>query len=255
MKTKQSYQLFFLLLFLVSPKLKAQELVHPREVYKESAVETRAFDEGQWNQTIEGINYSKSYREDLDYDEDFSDEPGGKKKKKKQAENASGSSPFWNFFVKILFIVLGLLLIAFIIYSIAKGELFRPRSTQFSTDQTNISLETIEDNIHESDLDRFIKEALQNENYALAIRLYYLAIIKELSINRNIKWKRDKTNRDYLRELKGSSLFSEFRDATRIFERIWYGDGELLKNDFQQLRPRFQQWINNARQVQKQSST
>ena len=55
--------------------------------------------------------------------------------------------------------------------------------------------EKIEENIHESDLDKFIKQAESEEKYNLAIRLYYLAIIKELSLGKLIKWKRNKTNR------------------------------------------------------------
>ena len=47
-----------------------------------------------------------------------------------------------------------------------------------------------EEHIYESDLDRFIREATEQGNYALAIRLYYLAIIKELSLNRTILWKK-----------------------------------------------------------------
>ncbi len=251
MKTETIYLFFLLLLYSVG--LSAQDAAHPRQQYDESQIESHQFDYDNWAETIDGIDYSQSYRKDEDYDEDFGDTPGGEKKKKKSEENLGGSSPFWNMFVKILFISLGVALLLFVVISIIKGNIFRPRSKDFSSEKTKFSLETVEDNIHESDLDRFIKEALAEENYALAIRLYYLAIIKELSINRIIKWKRDKTNRDYLRELKGYDLSRDFRDATRIFERIWYGNGKLLQSDFQQIQPRFQQLINNARNLQKQS--
>ncbi len=234
---------------MVSLNLSAQVVddVLPRDLYRSSTIEPRAFDSDQWAKTIEGIDYSKSYRQDLDYDEDFSDSINGKKKKDKSAENLGGVSPFWNSFVKILFIILAIGLIAFILFAIYKGNLFHPRSKNFSAKHTHFDLETVEENIHESDLDQFIKEALNNQNYSLAIRLYYLAMIKELSINRLIKWKRDKTNRNYLRELKDGTLSKEFREATQIFERIWYGTGELQYGDFQHLQPRFQQWINNIK--------
>ncbi|MEO0779887.1 MAG: DUF4129 domain-containing protein, partial [Bacteroidota bacterium] len=80
-------------------------------------------------------------------------------------------------------------------------------------------------------------------DYRLAARLYYLAIIKELSLHEAIQWKRDKTNRDYLRELVGHPLRDEFRALTLVFERIWYGDRALEEADFPLLQARFEQLL------------
>ncbi|MEM9820131.1 MAG: DUF4129 domain-containing protein [Bacteroidota bacterium] len=223
---------------------------HPQEVYQGSEQKTHSFDYEQWFETVDGIDYSQGFRKNDDYDEDFSDTPGEKKKKEQDAENLGGNSPIWNLIVKILFGTIAFGLLFLIIYSIAKGNLFRPQSKKFKPN-TEFSIETIEENIHESDLDRYLRQALSDENYALAIRLYYLAMIKALSLNRIIKWKRDKTNRDYLRELKAYPLAKDFREATRIFERIWYGKAAIKQTDFQTLQPRFQQWVKQAQQLQK----
>ena len=94
------------------------------------------------------------------------------------------------------------------------------------------TLENVEDNIYESDLDRFIREALDKENYTQAVRLYYLAIIKELSLKKWVKWKKDKTNRDYTRELSNTTFQNGFRNVTNIFERVWYGKQDLASSDF-----------------------
>jgi len=79
---------------------------------------------------------------------------------------------------------------------------------------------------------KFIRAAKEKGDYALAMRLYYLAIIKEMSLKKLIKWKRDKTNGEYLRELRSSNFFTEFNEVTNIFERIWYGGGKIDAGTF-----------------------
>ena len=108
-------------------------------------------------------------------------------------------------------------------------------------------IEVIEENIYESDLEDFIQQATQQKNYNLAIRLFYLAIIKELSLAKLIKWKRDKTNKDYLNEMRGTELYSSFREQTQIFERIWYGESNLQQTDYANLAGAFQKLLNSAK--------
>jgi hypothetical protein len=98
-------------------------------------------------------------------------------------------------------------------------------------------------------LERFIREAVDQQKYALAIRLYYLAIIKELSLSKLIKWKRDKTNWSYLNEVRTTALSQPFRETTRIFERVWYGEGTLDEKEFLSIKPKFDQLIKAAKAV------
>jgi hypothetical protein len=145
-------------------------------------------------------------------------------------------------------IVLGVALLVFLIMKLMNAEnLFSPKNTKVAgRTTTEIDLEDIEENLHESDLEGFIRQALAEKNYALAVRLYYLAILKELSLSNQIKWKRDKTNREYLREMSGQKLAGKFRETTLIFERVWYGTGELTEPIFQQLEPKFKTVLNEA---------
>ncbi len=107
-----------------------------------------------------------------------------------------------------------------------------PRNKQIARDGVEITLDNLDEYLHESDLDRFLREALAQRNYSLAVRLYYLQIIKNLSEKNAIKWSREKTNRDYLREMRGHSLAEPFREATRIYERVWYGNQALSAAEF-----------------------
>ena len=101
------------------------------------------------------------------------------------------------------------------------------------------SIERAEENIHEADLEDFARHALDKKDYKLAIRLYFLQILKHLSSNNFIKWKRDKTNKEYVREMSGNNLFREFRTISRLFERVWYSDVEVKEHQFNLIRPRF----------------
>ena len=60
---------------------------------------------------------------------------------------------------------------------------------------------------------------------------------------KQIDWKIDKTNHDYLREMTGSPLCQPFAEMTRVFEYAWYGDRLLDETAFQDLQ-------NSAREFQ-----
>ncbi len=120
---------------------------------------------------------------------------------------------------------------AAIIYGIWR-MLEAPRNRQIARDGVEITLNNLDDYLHETDLDRFLREALAQGNYPLAVRLYYLQIIKNLSEKNAIKWSREKTNRDYQRELRGHRLAEPFREATRMYERVWYGNQALTAEGY-----------------------
>lgn len=104
-------------------------------------------------------------------------------------------------------------------------------------------LEHIEENLHVAELDPLIQRAIAQENYPMAIRLYYLAILKKLSEQKLVVWKKDKTNRDYLRELGLSPLNQPFQESTRDFEWVWYGDGAVGKQEFLRMEGQFQKML------------
>ena len=98
--------------------------------------------------------------------------------------------------------------------------------------------ESIED-IHTIDYDRLIDEALQSKNYRYAIRLNYLRTLKKLSDKQIITWKPDKTNRDYLRELKSAEMITQFSLITNDFENIWYGGFDIDQHNYSLLISRY----------------
>lgn len=112
-----------------------------------------------------------------------------------------------------------------------------PHNRQIARDGVEITLDNLDEYLHETDLERFLREALAQGNYTLAVRLYYLQIIKNLSEKNALRWSREKTNRDYLRELCGHRMADTFREVTRVYERVWYGNQTIGAEEYAALEP------------------
>lgn len=201
------------------------------------AQDERAFDKTEWERVTKDIDYSSDTAKERKKKDEKSTDQGG--------EAGGGSSRFFeggnaSGIMKFIIIVLAVVVVALLLRSLL--GLNKPKNKKIKKVQA-IDLERIEENIHEANLDDFIRQALEQQNFALAIRLYYLAILKELSLKNTIHWKKDKTNKDYLREMRQSDLFGDFRELTAIFERVWYGESPIQAREFHQLEPRFRRMI------------
>lgn len=86
--------------------------------------------------------------------------------------------------------------------------------------------EIIED-INQLNLDELIKEALGRSNFRLAIRYSYLKALKILTEKKHIDWEINKTNSQYLKEIKEPEIKKSFKDLTLLFEWIWYGENRV----------------------------
>ncbi len=101
---------------------------------------------------------------------------------------------------------------------------------------------TDEQIIKEANLDQLIQQAIRKQNYRLAVRYYYLKLLKYLIDNQLIEWHPDKTNRDYVMALKGSELQPLFNRLTYIYEYVWYGKFKPDIQDFETMQHSFQKF-------------
>ena len=211
----------------VSPYAAAQEK------YNKEPINRRDVDAEKWRKATDGIDYSAD-----------------KIKQRKQSNGGDygGLAVALIVFLKYFFIIGGILLIAFLIYRfVGEGNIFNDRSRKLGVNSEEIDLNNIEDNLETAELDPIIKKAIAAKNFPLAIRLYYLAILKELTLAAAITWKKDKTNRIYVREMQPHRLMEQFRHVTSIFERVWYGDSVLDESGFESIQPSFQNLLNETR--------
>ena len=205
------------------------EELYTAHAYSAPAVQPVAMREvskGKWDDASNGLDYSKDIPEPL--------------KEIKQSTSTfdwNASTAGIGKIFQILAIILAILAIAYGIFRTLQAP--RNRRVVQAQDGTIITPENVDAYIHETDLERFLREAMAAGNYPLCIRLYYLQVIKVLSEKEAIKWSREKTNRDYLREMRQHPLLQEFREATRSFERVWYGNEPLDAVGYALLEPEF----------------
>ena len=130
---------------------------------------------------------------------------------------------------------------ALAVYLLMKAEvlgfLFPKKAAVSGMDYENLS-----ENIQEINFDTAIEEASTARNFRLAVRLLYLQTLKQLTNAGHIDYKPDKTNRQYVQELAGSALQSDFEKLTRQFEFVWYGDFPVEETQFQQIMRQFKQF-------------
>ena len=201
------------------------------------SVKENKFDREDWKKVTKDIDYTPK-----------SKKPKKKEPEKRENEERTRTSPSFGDpgpIGQIIFYALAVIAILVILYYIFGKDLFR--SNKKIAKKKTVTIENLEEEIHESDLDIFLREALKTNNYKLAIRIYYLMIIKELSIKNWIEWKKNKTNREYLFEMNQRKEYQRFFDITRNFERVWYGDLEIKENDYTNMSPAFQSFIDNIK--------
>ncbi len=95
--------------------------------------------------------------------------------------------------------------------------------------------------IKNEDINALITRAIEQNNYRLAIRYYYLLALKELSDHNVIKWEQDKTNADYINEIENKNLQPNFKQATKIYDYVWCGEFTVDAIKFESLKKPFNQ--------------
>lgn len=216
----------------------------PEELYLNEAIQQRDFEEANWKEATAGLDYSSDVKKKAkpkEKEEEASrNEPRRLRRNNPQITFGDGTA---SAILKFL-IILGGVVTLFLILRSLLGLGSLPRNKKIKSEEHGeINIEQIEENIHESDLDRYIRQALNDQNYVLAIRLYYLAGLKELSLQNLVKWKKDKTNKDYLMEMRHQEGYEELKQMTQIFDRVCYGNFQLEESDFRQIEPMFKQFI------------
>ena len=134
--------------------------------------------------------------------------------------NAYTYDGFWRW------LIYGLLAaaVAFVVLKLLQVDLTRAFGR--APRRAALDYETLGENIHELDFPAQLRAAEEAGNLRLAVRLGYLAVLKQLSDRALIEWQPDKTNQAYLRELASQrpALRPAFAEATRQFEYVWYGE-------------------------------
>lgn len=136
---------------------------------------------------------------------------------------------------------IAILLILLAIYLIVKAILKKEGTWIFGskTDVDIIRYDEIEKNLLLVDFEKLIKESIKSGEHRLSIRYYYLFLLKKLSEKNIIAWDAEKTNSDYLYEIKSPQLKANFEYLSYLYNYIWYGEFELTVTEFQKAKKAF----------------
>ena len=161
------------------------------------------------------------------------------KEKEKDAQIKEGAPLRDQTWFKTLmwFIIIGGFVFALISYlGSTNTGLFR-RSVKSIADESQLE-ET--ENIFEINYKERIDRAVRAGNFQLAVRLHFLQMLKTLSGRNMIQYKQDRTNFDYLVQLRSTSCYNDFFRLTRNYEYAWFGNFavneemyHVIKNDFE----------------------
>lgn len=148
-------------------------------------------------------------------------------------------------FVSILLKVLAVLIVVFVIYLIAKALINKDGQWIFGKDanKKTIYYSDIEKNIHLLDFEKLIAASIESGEKRIAVRYYYLWLLKVMAQNHYIEWDIEKTNSDYLYEIQGPAHKEEFTYLSYLYNYIWYGEFEIDETMFRKAENRFKNAI------------
>jgi len=146
--------------------------------------------------------------------------------------------------IPILFqILLWGLVVFFLIVLITKTKLNRLFYSNKEVQEPEFNVQDTEENI--TDFDTAIQNETLRKQYRKAVRLLYLKIIYTLKQLELINYSKEKTNNDYLRELRDNKVRAGFSGLTGIYNNVWYGHFDINEKQYQQYELNFAKFLNS----------
>lgn len=156
-------------------------------------------------------------------------------------ENSDGFSFDFNAF-NWVFVSILILSVGYLAYTLVNGgssKLFSSKNNALLNLNPDISAE----NIAHADIKTLIKNAENTHDYRLAIRYYYLLVLKQLTLKSFIIYEDDKTNADYMNAIASQKFSEDFAYTSYIYNYTWYGEFDLDVNQYELAKQGFVQLI------------
>ena len=104
-----------------------------------------------------------------------------------------------------------------------------------------------DEDIHETDIEGLLQNAIDNKEYRLAIRYYYLSVLKTLSNKKLIDYHKDKTNSEYLFEIEDATTRTNFSYLSYVYSYVWYGDFPIDETNFKLAENKYTSFKNSLK--------
>jgi hypothetical protein len=196
---------------------------------------------------LDTIHYKKSieYADKRAFEDDLKEKYNDKEfiyteekieeEKEEDKENSAAGLAFAKGFLFFISKIFPFLLGGVIIFIILKTFLGTETNFwNFKKTKKKVSEKLIyeDEDIHETDIDGLLQNAIHNKEYRLAIRYHYLAALKTLSNKKLIDYHKDKTNSEYLFEIENSTTRTDFSYLSYVYSYVWYGDFPIDETNY-----------------------
>ncbi len=94
----------------------------------------------------------------------------------------------------------------------------------------------------DTDFDMMLQREIAAGNYNNAVRLLFLQTLQKLARQGFIKWENEKTNYDYLIEIKAKIPGYAFNELLYIYEHCWYGNQMVDNTGFKTINTKFSEF-------------
>lgn len=140
---------------------------------------------------------------------------------------------------KAILIVLLIALFIFILVKVLNSN--NDAKLKSETDDV-FNLQYVEENLEDVDINKFLENAIDGGDFRVATRLLYLQTLKLLHESEFIHWRKDKTNNDFLSEMRPHPSYKIFRELTLAYEVVWYGDHIISTAEFERVSEGFKKF-------------
>ena len=176
-----------------------------------------------WKQKTEQLNYTEEKVNPENFDFEMSELP------------TWFNSPWFKY--GILFLITFILL--FVLYKLFGKSMFISGLEEDKTATHLLTESDLDDRFYEMDLEVMLKKAVSEQNWAMAIRIHFLMVLKMLIDKNQIRWHKDLTNRQIAWQIKSVENRNRFYELVGLFEKVWYGDAMVNAEYFQKIAPLF----------------
>ena len=146
-------------------------------------------------------------------------------------------NPVGEFIFKAFFIAIIVGFIFALVNQLMDGELIYMFNKKSSKNGFKLGIEQQE--FENTDYEQLFSQAIVQDDFHAATRYGYLIALKLLSQKKIISWGLEKTNIDYINELKEHPLKPDFETLTTFYEYVEYGDFEIDTYGFESFKSTF----------------
>lgn len=111
--------------------------------------------------------------------------------------------------------------------------------------KSKVILSEEEELLMKRNLNKLAEEAILKKEYRFAVRYLYLNCIKGLDLKNIIRYTNDKTNYEYVNEIKSNETSKIFKSLTLYYEQIWYGQMVFDESYFKQFKNQYHEFEQN----------